>query len=43
MGLGGSLTVGFLALQLQMAQNTIFDELEEYLATRTRIHADAQE
>jgi len=43
MGLGGSLTVGFLALQLQMAQNTIFDELEEYLATRTRISAESQE
>jgi len=43
MGLGGSLTVGFLALQLQIAQNTIFDELEEYLATRTRISAETQE
>lgn len=37
MGLGGSLTVGFLGLQLQMAQNSIFDELEEYLASRSRI------
>lgn len=37
MGLGGSLTVGFLTLQLQMAQNTIFNDLEDYLASRTRI------
>lgn len=37
MGLAGSLTVGFLALQLQMAQNTIFNELEDYLASRTRV------
>lgn len=39
MGLAGSLTVGFLGLQLQLAQNTIFDELEDYLASRTRVPA----
>lgn len=39
MGLAGSLTVGFLGLQLQMAQNTIFNELEDYLASRTRVPA----
>lgn len=39
MGLAGSLTVGFLALQLQMAQNTIFNELEDYLASRARVAA----
>ena len=37
MGLAGSLTVGFLGLQVQMAQNAIFNELEDYLAARTRI------
>lgn len=37
MGLAGSLTVGFLGLQMQMAQNTIFNELEDYLASRTRV------
>lgn len=37
MGLGGSLVVGFLGLQMQMAQNSVFDELEEYLASRTRV------
>ena len=43
MGLAGSLTVGFLGLQLQMAQNTIFNELEDYLAARTRVRdTDAQ-
>ena len=43
MGLAGSLTVGFLGLQLQLAQNTIFNELEDYLAARTRVRdTDAQ-
>lgn len=37
MGLGGSLAVGFLATQVQSAQNTIYQELEEYLASRTRV------
>jgi len=35
LGLGGSLVVGFLALQVSMAQNAIFHELEEFLAKRT--------
>lgn len=32
LGLAGSLTVGFLSLQVQLAQNTIFHELEENLS-----------
>lgn len=36
LGLGGSLTVGFLALQVQSAQNTIYHELEDYLSAHTR-------
>lgn len=35
MGLAGSLAVGFLGLQVQLAQNTIFRELEDYMAART--------
>ncbi|MDE5615428.1 MAG: hypothetical protein K2I81_01175 [Alphaproteobacteria bacterium] len=42
MGLAGSLTVGFLALQMQMAQNTIFNELEDYLASRARVPASEE-
>ena len=37
MGLAGSLIVGFLGLQVQLAQNAIFDELEEYLSSHTRV------
>lgn len=37
LGLGGSLTVGFLALQVQSAQNTIYRELEDYLAAHTHV------
>ena len=37
LGLGGSLVVGFLALQLQLAQNAIFHALEEFLSARTNI------
>ncbi len=37
LGLGGSLAIGFLGLQVQLAQNTIFRELEEYLSARTRL------
>ncbi|MCQ2599322.1 MAG: hypothetical protein MJ187_03005 [Alphaproteobacteria bacterium] len=37
MGLAGSLSVGFLGLQLQQAQNSIFCELEEYLSMHTRV------
>jgi hypothetical protein len=36
MGLAGSLLVGFLGLQVQIAQNTIFNTVQEFLATRTR-------
>ncbi len=36
-GLAGSLIVGFLGLQVQMAQNAIFRELEDNLARRTAI------
>lgn len=35
LGLGGSLSVGFLALQVQSAQNTMYRELEDYLASHT--------
>lgn len=34
-GLAGSLIVGFLSLQVQLAQNAIFRELEENLSERT--------
>lgn len=37
LGLGGSLTVGFLGLQVQTAQNMIYHELEDYLASHTRV------
>ncbi len=36
LGLGGSLVVGFLAMQVQYAQNSVFRELEDYLARHTR-------
>lgn len=39
LGLGGSLVVGFLGLWVQMAQNTIFRELTDYLSA----HADVME
>ncbi len=39
LGLGGSLTVGFLGLQVQTAQNTIYHELEDYLASHTHVAA----
>lgn len=35
MGLAGSLITGFLGLQVQLAQNTIFRELEDYLSAHT--------
>lgn len=35
MGLAGSLSVSFLSLQVQLAQNTIFHELEDYLSAHT--------
>ncbi len=37
LGLAGSLIVGFFGLQVQMAQNGIFRELEEKLSRRTAI------
>ena len=37
MGLGGSLIVGFLGLQVQLAQNAIFRELQDYLAAHTHV------
>lgn len=37
LGLGGSLTVGFLSSQVQSAQNEIYRELEDYLAAHTRV------
>lgn len=37
MGLAGSLTVGFLGLQVQLAQNNIFHNLEEYLSARAQL------
>ena len=37
LGLAGSLIVGFLGLQVQVAQNEIFNELTNYLSARTHI------
>lgn len=37
MGLAGSLTIGFLSLQVQLAQNGIFRELEDYLSAHTSV------
>lgn len=37
MGLAGSLTIGFLGLQVQIAQNGIFQELEDYLSAHTSV------
>ena len=37
LGLGGSLAVGFLGLQVQSAQNAIYHELEDYLSAHTRV------
>ena len=41
-GLAGSLIVGFLGLQVQLAQNSIFRDLEENLSARARMF-DSQE
>ncbi len=35
LGLGGSLIVGFLGQQIQIVQNTMFNEIEEYFAAHT--------
>ncbi len=37
LGLGGSLTIGFLGIQVQSAQNAIYRDLEDYLAERTSV------
>lgn len=37
LGLAGSLIVGFLGLQVQVAQNAIFRELTDYLSAKTHI------
>ncbi|MBD5391890.1 hypothetical protein HDR66_03735 [bacterium] len=39
MGLAGSLTVGFLGLQVELAQNAIYRQVEDYLAARTIVPA----
>ncbi|MDR1027503.1 MAG: hypothetical protein LBL46_03750 [Rickettsiales bacterium] len=43
LGLGGSLLVGFLGLQTSLAQGALFRELEENLATKTRVSPDVAE
>ena len=40
-GLAGSLVLGFLDLQAGQAQNTFFNELEEWLSGQTQLTADA--
>lgn len=37
MGLAGSLAIGFLGLQVQLAQNAIFREVEDYLSAHTSV------
>lgn len=39
LGLGGSLSVGFLSLQVQSAQNAIYHNLEDYLSAHTHVAA----
>jgi beta-lactamase regulating signal transducer with metallopeptidase domain len=39
LGLAGSLIVGFLGIQVQIAQNTIFHILSDYLSARTTVSA----
>ena len=41
LGLGGSLIVGFLGLQVQLAQSAIFRKLEDYLSPKTKISVNA--
>ena len=43
LGLGASLMVGFLGLQTSLAQGALFRELEEGLATKTRVSPDVAE
>ena len=40
LGLGGSLSVGFLGLQVQLAQNAIYRQLEDYLSAHTSVGMD---
>ena len=37
MGLAGSLIIGFLGLQVQLAQNAIFRDVEDYLSAHTSV------
>lgn len=37
LGLGASLIVGFLGLQVELAQNAIFRELQDFLSAHTRV------
>lgn len=37
LGLGGSLIVGFLGLQVQLAQSAVFRKLEDFLSARTNV------
>jgi hypothetical protein len=37
LGLGGSLIVGFLGMQVQQAQNALFRELEESLSDKAKL------
>lgn len=37
LGLGGSLAIGFLSLQVQLAQNGIYHELEDFLSAHTHV------
>ena len=39
LGLAGSLIIGFLGLQVQIAQNTIFRILSDHLSARTTVSA----
>ena len=38
LGLGGSLVVGFLGLQVQLAQSAVFRQLEDVLSARTNVY-----
>ena len=37
LGLAGSLIIGFLGLQVQLAQGAIFHKLEDFLSRRTNV------
>ena len=37
LGLGGSLIVGFLAIQVQLAQSAAFRKMEDFLSARTNV------